>query len=135
MADHSMTPLIKKLGIKPAHSLRFFDAPDHYFDLISPLPPDVEAIEAGDPGQSDFLHAFATDPKALKADFSTWKAQMKIDGMLWVSWAKKSSKLATEVDSNMVRTTGLANGLVDCKVCSVDTDWSAMKFVFRLKDR
>jgi hypothetical protein len=36
--------------------------------------------------------------------------------MLWVSWPKKSSGVATDVNGNIVREIGLAAGLVDVKV-------------------
>jgi len=55
--------------------------------------------------------------------------------MLWISWPKKSSKVVTDLDENLIRVFGLKNGLVDVKVCAVDGVWSGLKFVFRLKDR
>jgi hypothetical protein len=56
-------------------------------------------------------------------------------GMLWVSWPKKSSGVASDLDENIVRETGLAAGLVDVKVCAVTETWSGLKFVRRIKDR
>ena len=56
-------------------------------------------------------------------------------GMLWVSWPKKSSGVATDLDENIVREIGLAAGLVDVKVCAVTDVWSGLKFVRRVKDR
>jgi hypothetical protein len=55
--------------------------------------------------------------------------------MLWVSWPKKSSGVATDLDENTIRDIGLAAGLVDVKVCAVTDIWSGLKFVRRLKDR
>ena len=55
--------------------------------------------------------------------------------MLWVSWPKGSSKVPTDLNENVVRDIGLAHGLVDVKVVSVDEMWSALKFVRRVKDR
>jgi hypothetical protein len=43
--------------------------------------------------------------------------------------------MPTDLTENVVREIGLANGLVDVKVCAVDETWSGLKFVFRLKDR
>jgi hypothetical protein len=56
-------------------------------------------------------------------------------GMLWVSWPKKSSGVATDVDEHVVRRIGLDAGLVDVKVCAVTDVWSGLKFVRRVKDR
>jgi hypothetical protein len=55
--------------------------------------------------------------------------------MLWVSWPKKSSGVASDLDENVIREMGLAAGLVDVKVCAVTEIWSGLKFVRRLKDR
>jgi hypothetical protein len=55
--------------------------------------------------------------------------------MFWVSWPKKSSGVATDLDENVVRNIGLAAGLVDVKVCAVTDVWSGLKFVRRVKDR
>lgn len=55
--------------------------------------------------------------------------------MLWVSWPKKSSGVATDLTENEVRRIGLADGLVDVKVCAVSEVWSGLKFVIRVKDR
>jgi hypothetical protein len=55
--------------------------------------------------------------------------------MLWISWPKDSSGVATDLTENVVREIGLATGLVDVKVCAVDATWSGLKFVRRLKER
>jgi hypothetical protein len=55
--------------------------------------------------------------------------------MLWISWPKRTSGVATDVTETVVREIGLANGLVDVKVCAVDATWSGLKFVRRVKDR
>jgi hypothetical protein len=55
--------------------------------------------------------------------------------MLWISWPKRTSGVATDVTETVVRKIGLANGLVDVKVCAVDATWSGLKFVRRVKDR
>lgn len=60
---------------------------------------------------------------------------MKQNGMIWISWPKKSSKVETDIDENIIRNFALQNGLVDIKVCSVNNTWSALKLVIPVKDR
>ena len=60
---------------------------------------------------------------------------MKDDGMIWVSWPKKSSGVVTDLDENNIRDFGLKSGLVDVKVCAVDEVWSGLKFVIPVKSR
>jgi hypothetical protein len=52
-----------------------------------------------------------------------------------VSWPKKSSGVATELNDTVVRETGLAADLVDIKVCAVNETWSGLKFVIPVKQR
>ena len=55
--------------------------------------------------------------------------------MMWISWPKRASKVPTDLDENIIREFGLANSLVDVKVCAVDKVWSGLKFVYRTQDR
>ncbi len=55
--------------------------------------------------------------------------------MIWISWPKMGSPLAGDLKESVVREIGLANGMVDVKVAAIDQNWSALKFVYRLKDR
>ena len=49
--------------------------------------------------------------------------------MVWVSWPKKASGVATDLTDDVVRETALPLGLVDVKVCAIDEAWSGLKFV------
>lgn len=55
--------------------------------------------------------------------------------MIWASWPKKASGVATDVTEAVVRETALANGLVDIKICAVDEVWSGLKLVIPVEDR
>lgn len=134
MAGYSGTPLAKKLGIKSAISIFVSHAPSAYFDWLAPLPEDVKVKSKISP-EMDFIHLFVKDQKTFKKDFIQSKKCLKKDGMLWISWPKKSSKVETDLDENIIRDFGLKEGLVDVKVCAVDEVWSGLKFVVRLKDR
>jgi hypothetical protein len=50
---------------------------------------------------------------------------------LWIAWPKKASMLRTDLTQQIVRETGLAAGLVDYKICSIDETWSALLFTRR----
>jgi len=134
MAGYSSTPLPKKLGIKENFSAFILHAPKSYFDWISPLPKGTQ-VKTRLTGEFDFMHVFTQSQKTFEIDFVRCKKYLKKDGMLWISWPKKSSKVPTDLDENIIREFGLKNGLVDVKVCAVDETWSGLKFVFRVKDR
>jgi len=55
--------------------------------------------------------------------------------MIWISWPKAASGVASDLNGNDVRRIGRQAGLVDVKVCAVDDTWSGLKFVIPLKNR
>jgi hypothetical protein len=134
MAGYSGTPLAKKLGIKPGQVIAVVGAPDDYRGQLGDLPPDVTwSREIA--GTLDLIHLFAGSRRALESAFAPALAHLAPAGSLWVSWPKRASGVATDLDENVVRGIGLALGVVDVKVCAVDEIWSGLKFVRRLKDR
>ena len=135
MTGYSGTPLLKKLGIKPGDRLIVVNAPKGYWDWLAPMPENVKGTGKTARGEVDFIQVFVSDQKIFKTEFLKNKKLLAKSGMLWVSWPKKSSKIPTDLSENDIRDFGLANGLVDVKVCAVDEVWSGLKFVFRVKDR
>ncbi len=133
-AGYSGTPLIRKLGIKAGFKMCVIDPPEDYWDLLGDLPANVSVRELKE-GAFDFVHVFARDKAGFEGRLKTFRERIVPSGMIWVSWPKKSSKVATDLSENVVRDLALANGLVDIKVCAVDETWSGLKLVIRLKDR
>lgn len=129
---YSGTPLVQKLGIKPGARVQFVAAPPQLPDLLGPLP-DGAAVASR--GKLDFAIVFTTKLSDLMRQFPKLRDRLESNGMLWVSWPKKSSGVVTDLNENVVRDYGLANGLVDVKVCAIDDTWSGLKFVRRVADR
>lgn len=134
MSGYSGTPLLKKLGIKPGFRIFVFQAPAEYFDWLSPLPVDVN-ISQRLSGRFDFIHIFVKDHKTFSAQILKSMKCLNSDGMIWVSWPKKSSGIVTDLNENIIRDFGLKSGLVDIKVCAVDETWSGLKFVIPVSQR
>lgn len=135
MAGYSKTPLINKLGIKPDHAIFVLNAPVDYWNTLGALPESAVVHSDIKNVQFDFIHLFYKEIEELETDIPKFKSALKKNGMLWVSWPKKSSKVATTLSDSLVRNIGLHTGLVDTKKCAIDDVWSGLKFVFRLKDR
>jgi len=133
-SGYSGSPLAKKLGIKEGFKIRLVNEPDYYFKLFTDMPSGIKN-SADRKTKRDFIHYFTKSASQLHKDIKQLRQQMEEDGMLWISWPKKSAKVETDVDENIVRGIGLKNGLVDIKVCAVDETWSALKFVIPVKDR
>jgi hypothetical protein len=89
------------------------------------------------PGRSpyDVILLFAPDRARLVQRWRALAPRLTTAGRLWVCWPKRSSGLQTDLAENDVRDYGLAQGLVDVKVCAIDETWSGLAFVRRLADR
>ena len=129
-AGYSGKPLWSKLGLKPGLRVRLVHAPDDYFSLCGFDAAQV-ALVARKTGSSDFTHVFATKRTQLERELPGLIASLADKGVLWISWPKKSAKIATDVTEDTLREIVLPLGLVDVKVCAVDAIWSALKFVRR----
>ena len=84
---------------------------------------------------TEVLVLFTTRRSELAARLPTLKATLAHADGLWIAWPKKASKLGTDLDFDAVQSVGLAAGLVDNKSCAIDSDWQALRFVYRLADR
>jgi hypothetical protein len=132
MPGYSGTPLPKKLGVKDGFHVCFVGAPAGVrVELKSAL----AACREDGKGPIDFAMVFTKSKVELEKQFKQVAKPLAPAGMLWVSWPKKSSGVATDLDENVVREIGLEAGLVDVKVCAVTDVWSGLKFVRRVKDR
>lgn len=134
--DHNYSTLLvaKKLGIEEGSSLVVINKPKNYEEILGDVSTSL-TIHNHVNKTVDFIHYFAHEKSDLQSIFPDLKHFLSPTGMLWVSWAKKSSGVKTDLDENIVMKIGLENGLVDVKVVSFDETWSALKFIYRLKDR
>lgn len=133
-SGYSGTPLAKKLGIKPGFKMRIFNQPEYYYNLFSDLPEGLIVL-TDKKRKKDFIHYFALSTTQLTKDIKQLREEIEENGMIWISWYKKSAKMETDLNENIIRDLALSNGLVDVKVCAVDELWSGLKLVIRVKDR
>ena len=130
MTGYSQTPLIKKLGLKEGYQFYVSGTPVGYAALLGKLP-DL-AVQKSRLGKNlDFIHYFTKSQKELEAFLPKALNSIKRNGMIWISWPKKSSKIPSDVNEDSIRTAALPTGLVDVKVCAIDDTWSGLKLVIR----
>jgi hypothetical protein len=130
MAGYSQTPLVRKLGLKEGNLFYVSGSPVNYAALLGWLPDQV--IQKSRLSKNlDFVHYFTKSQKDLEAFLPKAIESIKRDGMIWISWPKKSSKINSDVNENTVRAAALPTGLVDVKVCAIDDTWSGLKLVIR----
>jgi hypothetical protein len=127
-AGYTGTPLLKKLGIKPGMKLLLLHEPDNYFNLLQT---DITNQLTGGNKIPDFIHLFAVDCNAFENGMKKILVHSKKNTavIVWVSWYKKSSGVATDLNENIIRDFALQNNLVDIKVCAVSELWSGLKLV------
>ena len=134
MPGYSGTPLPKKLGIKKEFNVALIGMPaDVRAELRDAL---AECRITKDlTGPLEFIHLFSKSRVELEREMKRASKALAPAGMLWISWPKKSSGVATDLTEDIIRDTGLAIGLVDVKVCAVTDVWSGLKFVIPVKNR
>ncbi|HEX4473856.1 MAG TPA: hypothetical protein VH142_02195 [Polyangiaceae bacterium] len=136
MAGYSKTPLAKKLGIKDGDRVALVGARTGFAAELDPLPDGV-TLQSGSPaGENwDVIVVFLASRADLGRRLATLAKQVAQSGGLWAAWPKKASGIRTDLTESFVRSSGLELGLVDNKVCAIDTTWSGLRFVVRLTDR
>lgn len=124
----------KKLGIKEGFRIYLKNAPGDYRDWISPVPENVSFLKRRT-REIDLAHIFVSRTADLGNLLSDLYDPIHPDGMIWVSWHKKASKIPTEITEDVIRDVALPMGLVDVKVCAVSDIWSGLKLVIRRENR
>jgi hypothetical protein len=132
-AGYSGTPLPAKLGIREGSRVLLDGAPAGL--SLDPVPAGVALHRRPGREPYDVVLLFCPDAARLRDRWPVLVGRLTTAGRLWVCWPKKSSGMATDLGENAVREFGLANGLVDVKVCAVDAIWSGLAFVRRVRDR
>jgi hypothetical protein len=133
MAGYSGTPLVTKLGIRGAHTV-----------LLDGLP---DGLDLGDLGAAHVVRRLpARQVLDVSLTFHVERARFERrlpqliertvgNGMIWVCWPKRASRVPTDITEDVVRDVALADGVVDVKVAAIDEVWSGLKLVRRLADR
>ncbi len=129
-AGYSGTPLAKKLGIAAGTRLLVKAAPDGYRDWLEPLPADV-VFQKTLSKTTDIVHLFVMRRTVLARELAALRTRMHSNGVIWVSWPKKTAKVPTDITEDVIRAVALPLGLVDIKVCAVNDVWSGLKLMIR----
>jgi hypothetical protein len=132
-ASHSETPLLKKLGYAAGQRACLIAVP--VAELLAfanfaerRLLKDLNQFRR-EKGPFDLVHLFIMAAAGLPVALAQARDRRVPDGMIWVSWPKKTAGIATDVSDQVVRRHAIAAGLADVKVCAVDATWSGLKLV------
>jgi len=129
LEGYTEAPLPKKLGIKPGYTVSLVGAPEGFRETMGELPENV-VLRDGVRDRSDLTLWFAKSRRELEERLQHMRPFSKKAG-LWILWPKQTSKLQTDLGQQLVREAGLAAGMVDFKICSIDKNWSGLRFTLR----
>ena len=133
--SYSGTALYRKLGFtKGPLRVLTINVPREYKAWLGKLPEGV-AVASNVRPPVHAAHVFATESAFLNAVLSTLRVELAQDGFVWVSWAKKTSNVPTDITEDVIREIALPLGFVDVKVCAVSEVWSGLKLVIRKSER
>lgn len=129
MAGYSGTPLPRKLGLAPGMRVCAIGC-DDYATLVGSGALGL-VLQAEPDAKTDLAHLFATRRNELESWLPRLRKALRPDAVVWVSWPKKASKVATDIVEDTIREVALPLGFVDVKVCAVDAVRSGLKLVLR----
>jgi len=134
-AGYSGTPLSQKLGLKDGGRVLFIGLPADLVELKSARDY-AEVREAqwdawrGGNGW-EFIHGFTASRGVLEDNAQPLMEAITRNGVIWISWPKKASKVPTDITEDVIREVVLPIGLVDIKVAAVSDIWSGLKLMIR----
>lgn len=122
-----MSSLVKKLRIQKGQRVLLLNAPSGYLEMLGELPDAVE-VSIRSEGTYDFVQVFVKDsaefaglvPKALQS--------VVYDGLLWISYPKKSSGVESDLSRDRVWALATPLGIRPVMQVAVDEVWSALRF-------
>jgi hypothetical protein len=135
MTGYSGTPLLKKLGIKPAMTFYVMGAPPEYEHWLGPLPEGAAITHKPAKANIEAAHLFFDERFKLHVALESLRNRLSQTGFIWISWPKKASKVPTDITEDVIREIALPMGYVDIKVCAVSDIWSGLKLVIRKSER
>ena len=127
-----VTPQARKLGLERGQRVSL----DHVARGVEMLDdPPGGLIHVAAPELADVVIAFFQTAAELPERLPGLVQRIRPTGALWVAWPRRAGGHESDITDTAVRACALELGLVDVKVAAIDTDWSGLRFVWRLANR
>lgn len=127
MEYYAGSSLDKKLGFKPNMRVALVAAPDGFEEQLGELPGGVE-FETKISARTQMAIWFVRSLRELAEETDYMSVRLPQGASIWIVYPKKTSRIKVDFNQNDVRAIGLSAGLVDYKICAVDSDWTGLKF-------
>ena len=127
--DYSATPLNKKLGLLTTQGhvteAALLGEPANFREQLGDLPAGL-TLTTKLRNSTQLALCFVRSSAELTTLLDLLPTQLPAEAHFWILHPKAHRK--PNFNQNDVRNQSLAAGFVDYKVCSVDADWSGLKF-------
>jgi hypothetical protein len=127
-------PIAKRLGIKQGARVLLLDPPVGFARTLDPLP-EGASVALKPISQMDLVMVFSSSRAVLGELFPKARHVLAPRGAIWVAWPRKSSGFFTDLTQDLVRSVGLAAGMTDDKIISLDEIWAALRFIEKTRER
>ncbi len=121
------SPLSKKLRVHSGHRMRLINAPKGYVKQLGELPEGARIVHKGH-DVCDFGHLFVRSVAELEDLAPEVVRAVKPDGLLWISYPKKTSGVKTDITRDVGWEVMSAYGLRPVAQIAIDNVWSALRF-------
>ena len=119
-------PAAQKLLLKQGYTFLLLNPPKGYSARMGKLPPKVKVLTA--PGEpADVIQVFYSTQAELEKDLAALKPALKPRGVLWITYPKGTSRLASDLNRDTIWKFAATVGLAAVAIFSVDEDWSALR--------
>jgi hypothetical protein len=122
-------PVIKKLQFKDqGQSVLVISAPKAYDEVLGAFKGEVH--QTADNEYYDFVQVFGTTNEDLQTSAQSAEKYVKEDGLFWLCYPKKSSKVYKGSDCSRESVTVMlsSKGYEPVRQVAIDDDWSALRF-------
>lgn len=121
-----MSPIAKKLQIRPGKSWLFYNAPEHYLAALEPLP-EGGVITFEPNGNIDGVQLFVIDSADLAKSLKVIAPLLKPDTIVWATYPKKASGIKTDLEMTKSWDEAAKYGLRPVAAAGIDENWTAMR--------
>ena len=122
-----MTPITKKLQIKPNTNWLFVNAPEDYLVYIDPLPDGVQtSFEAG--GSFDGIQLFVKNSGELAEVLKDVQSSLKPETVIWITFPKKNTAIPTDLEMMSSWAEAGKYGLRPVSSAAINQIWTALRF-------
>lgn len=130
--SYATTPLPTKLGIRARMRLALVGVPDGFEGTLGDLP---EGVLRGSQvtSKTDLALCFVRSWAELSGTVDLLAGRLPVGASVWIVYPRHGARHGSDLNENVVRDAGIGAGLVDYKVCAIDSEWSALKFAHRKK--